>query len=109
MPMYEYKCETCTLHFDAIHKFSEAPEQCGHCLETDSSKFKRQLGIPAAPRMGGMKTMSTRHTTSEYFGHKGKMGKEEYFPEERKAKAAELKKKQEGKGATVAVSKPLSK
>lgn len=109
MPMYEYKCETCHMHFDAIHKFNEHPDKCGHCLETDPNQFKRQLGVPAAPRMQGMKSMSMRHTTSEYFGHKGHMGKEEFFPEERKRKSQELQKKLEGKGATVVVSKTSKK
>ncbi len=37
MPLYEYKCEKCGKHFDALQKFSDEPlkvhEECGGAVE----------------------------------------------------------------------------
>lgn len=111
MPRYEYKCKECNDAHDQFHSFDDAPGPCP-CGALPESLTK-VLSAPAI-RMGGRQTMSTRHTTTETFGpseHGGsqRIGKMEYFPEEVSAKKAELKKKEEGKGATVAgISIPKS-
>ena len=101
MPVYQYICEECGKAHSQFHKWEETPELC----ICGSSNLKRQMGAPAL-RTGGLAALSTRHTTSEYYGpnpHGGtmKLKREEYFPEEIKRKTAEDKKKKEGKGATV--------
>jgi len=111
MPRYEYLCEDCDEKHDQWHSFEDTPEPCKHC---GSSNIKRVIGAPAI-RMGGMQSMSVRHTTEETFGPHptggaSKIGHMEYFPEERKAKSEELRKKIEGKGATVGgIALPKSK
>jgi putative FmdB family regulatory protein len=103
MPNYEYKCDKCGDKHNQWHSFSDQPGPCP-CGALPESLTK-VIGAPAI-RMGGRSSMSTRHTTEETFGPNAaggstKIGHVEYFPEERKAKAEELRKKQEGKGATV--------
>ena len=45
MPMYEYKCQTCGLVFDARQKFSEAPlTECRECDGT-VAKLISQTGF----------------------------------------------------------------
>ena len=101
MPMYQYVCEDCGKEHSQMHKWGETPELC----ICGSDRLTRQMGAPAL-RTGGLSTLSTRHTTSEYYGPNSsggtmRLAREEFFPEERKRKAAEEKKKKEGKGATV--------
>lgn len=112
MPRYEYKCKECNDAHDQFHSFDDAPGPCP-CGALPESLTK-VLSAPAI-RMGGRQSMSVRHTTEETFGpgsnggSAAKIGHREYFPEEVSAKKAELKKKEEGKGATVAgVSIPKS-
>lgn len=104
MPIYPYTCQNCGEEITRLHKFEETPDPCD-CGSTD---LTRKFAAPAI-RMGGRQSMSVRHTTSEYFGPQGSMAKEEYFPEERKAKAQEAKKKEDSKGVTIAVSRPSNK
>lgn len=101
MPLYRFICEICDDSFDEILKFDEHPDGCPNCGSNDTDKIKKQISTPALRLEGGRESMSVRHTTSEYFGPEGHMGKEEYFPEERKAKAEEKIKKEQSKGATV--------
>lgn len=105
MPIYNYTCRDCNEEQQQIHKWDE-----GHapCLECGSVNLKKSVAMPAKPRFDGREGMSVRHTTSEYFGTEGHMGKDEYFPEERSRKAKEYAKKQASKGATVSVKKSNS-
>lgn len=103
MPNYEYKCKECGENHHQWHSWEDEPGPCP-CGALPESLTK-VIGAPAI-RMGGRQSMSVRHTTEETFGpnqHGGstKIGHVEYFPEERKAKSEEIRKKQEGKGATV--------
>ena len=110
MPIYPYVCNNCGLEHSQIHKVVESPEPCS-CGSTD---LKKILSAPAI-RMGGLKSMSTRHTTSDYYGPNPyggamKLKTEKYVPEEVAAKEKEFKKKQDGKGATVgSIALPKSK
>jgi len=112
MPMYSYTCDKCGDKHDQIHSFDDKPGPCpcGALPEF----LKKSIAAPAI-RMGGRQTMSVRHTTQETFGPSEtggsqRIGKVEYFPEERDAKAKELAKKAEGKGATVGgIALPKSK
>ena len=106
MPLYPYICEDCGMKYSLIHKYGETPDPCPKC---ESTNIKKEMTAPSI-RMGGLKSMSTRHTTSDYYGPNPyggamKLKTEQYFPEEVKAKEKEFKKKQEGKGATVSVKK----
>lgn len=111
MPKYEYKCNKCEETHEQWHSFEDTPEPCPSCGDSD---IKKVIGAPAI-RMGGRQSMSVRHTTEETFGPHpsggaSKIGHVEYFPEERKAKAEEFRKKIEGKGATVGgIALPNSK
>jgi len=100
MPLYDYRCKLCEHRWVDFCGFDESPEKCPDCKTTESDKLERLISMPNI-RMDGKAGMSVKHTTSEYFGPKGKLGKEEYFPEERSRKAEEEKKKQEKKGASI--------
>ena len=109
MPIYEYQCKSCGSEHSQLLKWEQDPDPC----PCGDSKLEKKLAAPVL-RMGGIKSMSTRHTTSEYYGPNRsggtmKMATEQYFPEEVKAKEKEFKKKQEGKGATVSISKVPNK
>ena len=102
MPLYDYHCNDCNEEFSIICKYNEHPDECQLCNSTD---IKRQLSRPVLRTEGGLESMSVKHTTSEYFGPQGSIGKEEYFPEERKRKSQEKAKKEASKGSTVSLSK----
>lgn len=110
MPIYSYECNTCKKQSDQIHAYDDTHGPCEHC---NGISLRKLLTAPTL-RMNGMQSMSTRHTTEETFGaHPNggahRMGKVEYFPEERAAKAEQLRKKAEGKGATVSMPKTTFK
>ena len=107
MPLYDWSCLECEEVFKELLKYDEHPDVCPRCGNRESDKLKKVLSAPIVRTVGGLSSMSVKHTTSEYFGPQGRLGKEEYFPEERKRKAQELKKKEQSKGATVIVNKPL--
>jgi len=100
MPLYDYRCKKCNHEWVDFCGFDDYPEKCPECETSDSKNLKRLISAPNF-RMEGKASMSVRHTTSEYFGPQGQMGKEEYFPEERSRKAEEQRKKQDKKGASV--------
>ena len=110
MPLYPYLCNNCKKEHTQLHEYKEKPEPC-ICGSEDLIK---QMTLPNRPKIDGMSGMSTRHTTSEYFGPTPdggtyKMGREEYFPVEVDAKKKESKKKQDAKGATIKVPKKIPK
>lgn len=100
MPIYNFKCNHCTSNFLSLQNINEEPDQCPECLE--SKGFEKLVSAPVI-RTAGKKSMSVKHTTSEYFGPHGPIKKEEYFPEEVKRKTEEERKKRDGKGSSIIV------
>ena len=104
MPLYDYRCNNCEHRWTDFCGFDEHPKHCPECETQDQNHLERLISMPNI-RMDGREGMSVKHTTSEYFGPQGRVGKEEYFPEERKRKADEQRKKQEKKGPTIGLGK----
>lgn len=51
MPIYEYRCEACEGHHEALQKLSDAPLlRCPHC---GKDSLKRQVSAPGFRLKGG--------------------------------------------------------
>ena len=115
MPFYEYLCQACGQHHEAMQKMSEAPlTTCPHC---GKSKLKRLISAPVFRLKGGgwyeTDFKSDKEAKRNLHGEEAKADKAE--PTDKKTEAAPAKPeaktetKAEAKAEPTAASKSAAK
>ncbi|MCJ7684345.1 MAG: zinc ribbon domain-containing protein [Desulfobacteraceae bacterium] len=90
MPIYEYECDKCGNHLEALQKFSDLPlTECGEC---HSNKLKKLISHSAFHLKGTgwyvTDYASKSGSTSKESKEKGDSGSTEKAKPEKKAKSA---------------------
>jgi putative FmdB family regulatory protein len=105
MPIYEYQCEKCRHHLEALQKMSDKPLR--ECPECGKHTLKRLLSAPLF-RLAGSGWYETDFK-SDKEGRRNLAGKDDGPPAETPAKSDQAEKKVEAKPEPAATSKSVAK
>jgi putative FmdB family regulatory protein len=111
MPFYEYLCQACGQHHEAMQKMSEAPlKNCPHC---GKSKLKRLISAPVFRLKGGgwyeTDFKSDKEAKRNLHGEEAKADKAEAADKSSDTAAAQAETKVETKAEAKAEAKPEAK
>lgn len=111
MPFYEYQCEACGHHHEAMQKMSDAPlKTCPHC---GKARLKRLISAPVFRLKGGgwyeTDFKSDQETKRNLHGEEAKADKAEAGDKKTEAAPAKTEAKAETKAETKADTKPEAK
>jgi putative FmdB family regulatory protein len=111
MPFYEYLCQACGQHHEAMQKMSEAPlKTCPHC---GKSKLKRLISAPVFRLKGGgwyeTDFKSDKEAKRNLHGEEAKADKAEAGDKSSDTAAAKAETKVETKAEAKAEAKPEAK
>jgi putative FmdB family regulatory protein len=111
MPFYEYLCQACGQHHEAMQKMSEAPlKTCPHC---GKSKLKRLISAPVFRLKGGgwyeTDFKSDKEAKRNLHGEEAKADKAESGDKASDTAAAKAETKVETKTEAKAEAKPEAK
>ncbi len=111
MPFYEYQCQACGQHHEAMQKMSDAPlKTCPHC---GRAKLKRLVSAPVFRLKGGgwyeTDFKSQQETKRNLHGEEAKTDKAEAADKKTEAAPAQTEAKAEPKAEPKAEAKPAAK